>query len=239
LVKLASMSDVISRKEESCLLELGRQVFLSDFPNPERKGCPGSRVLKLIAAEKASVADDDRWIDHCASCSPCYRELGEFRRAFVRQRRLRVLSATAILIAAVCVGTWIVMNRGAKSHGGGIAENRTPAGALEMQVLDLRGWSGARSDQAGPAQGHKPLELRRARTSLLIYLPMGSLPGRYNVEIAGGNRRALSANGIARIESGNTVLRVQLDLRKLSPGHYSLGIRQQPWDWRYYPLAVR
>jgi hypothetical protein len=234
------MSDVMSRKEERRFLELGRQVFLNDFPNPERKGCPGPGVLKLIAAGKAPVADDDRWIDHCASCSPCYRELGEFRRAFVRQRRLRVLSATAILIAAVCVGTWLAMNRGAKSHGGGIAENRTPAAALEKQVLDLRRWSAARSDQAGAAQRQKPLELRRARTSLLIYLPMGSLPGRYDVEIAGGgNHNALGANGVARIEDGNTVLRVQLDLRKLVAGQYSLGIRQPPWDWRYHPLALR
>ena len=234
------MSDVISRKEESRLLELGRQVFLSNFPNPERKGCPGSRVLKLIAAGKAPVADDDRWIDHCASCSPCYRELREFRRAFVRQRRVRVLSATAILIAAVCVGTWVAMNRGAKSHGGGTAENRTPPAALEKQELDLRGWSGARSDQAGAAQGQKPLQLRRARTSLLIYLPMGSLPGTYDVEIAGGgNRRGLDANGVARIENGNTVIHVQLDLRKLIAGQYSLGIRQPPWEWRSYPLALR
>jgi hypothetical protein len=232
------MSNVMLREEERRFLELGRQVFLNDFPNPERKGCPGSGVLKLIAAGK--VADDDRWIDHCASCSPCYRELGEFRGAFARRRRVRVLSATAILIAAVCVGTWIVMNRGAKSHAGGIAENRTPAGALEKQVLDLRTRSSARSDQAGPAQGQKPLELRRARTSLLIYLPMGSLPGKYDLEIAGGgNHYALGAKGIARIENGNTVLRVQLDLRKLTPGHCSLGIRQPPWDWRYYPLGLR
>ncbi|MGH9739292.1 MAG: hypothetical protein ACRD4X_12015 [Candidatus Acidiferrales bacterium] len=74
----------------------------------------------------------------------------------------------------------------------------------------------------------------------MIYLPMGSQPGRYEVRIASENNQAGSnVGGIARIENGNTVLRVRIDLSKLNPGQYSLGIRQPPWDWRYYPFALR
>lgn len=231
---------VISKSEEKRLLEQGRQVFSNSFPNPERKGCPGPGALKLIAAGKGSVPIEDEWISHCSRCSPCFRELGEFRRAFVRQRRVRRLSAAAIVIAAVCVGTWLAMNHRAKSYSGSaIVENRGPAGTGQTQVLDLRNWSGMRSDQAAPARGKKPLELRRAQAALVIYLPMGSPPGNYEVRITGAQNQPLGATGIAQIESGNTVLRVRLDLSKLPAGQYSLGIRQSPWDWHYYPVALR
>lgn len=77
-------------------------------------------------------------------------------------------------------------------------------------------------------------------TSLVIYLPMGSPPGNYELRITGAqNHPPLGAAGVARIEAGNTVLRVRLDLGKLPAGRYSLGIRQPPWDWRYYPLALQ
>lgn len=232
---------VISKSEEKRLLEQGRQVFSNSFPNPERKGCPGPGALQLIAAGKGSVPIEDEWISHCSRCSPCFRELSEFRRAFVRGQRLRRLSAAAIVIAAVCVGTWLAMNRWAKTYSGGaIAENRAAATAMQTQVLDIRNWSGVRSDQAAGPKGQKPLELQRARAWLVIYLPMGSQPGRYEVRIASGsNQLALNVGGIARIENGNTVLRVRIDLSKLSPGQYSLGIRQPPWSWRSYPFTLR
>jgi hypothetical protein len=232
---------VMSKREEKRLLQQGRQVFSNSFPNPERKGCPGPGALRLIAAGKGSVPIEDEWISHCSRCSPCFRELSEFRRAFVRRRRLRRLSAAAIVIAAVCVGTWLAMNHWAKTYSGSaVAENGGPAGAIQTEVLDLRSWSGVRSDQSAPPQGQKPLELRRAQASLVIYLPMGSPPGRYEVRIASENNQAGSnVGGTARIENGNTVLRVRMDLRKLIPGQYSLGIRQPPWDWHYYPFALR
>jgi hypothetical protein len=237
------MSDVISKKEEKRLLDLGRGVFANSFPNPERKGCPGSSILKTIAAGKGlgSGADEDDWISHCSRCSPCFRELAEFRRVFVRQRQIRRFSAAAIVIAAVCVGTWVAMSHRAKTYSGGaIAENRAPAGAMHPEVLDLRNWSAMRSDQAVPPEGQKPLELRRALASLVVYLPMGSPPGAYEVRIAGGpNQRPVGVGGVARVENGNTVLRVRLDLSELIPGQYSLSIRQPPWDWRSYPFTLR
>jgi hypothetical protein len=234
-------NEVISKGEEKRLLEQGRQVFSNSFPNPERKGCPGPGALKLIAAGKGSVPIEDEWISHCSRCSPCFRELSQFRRVFVRRRRLRHLSAAAIVIAAVCVGTWLAMNHRTKTYSGSaIAENRAPAGAMQTEVLDLRNWSGVRSDQSAPPQGQKPLELRRAQALLVIYLPMGSPPGNYALRIAGARNQApLGGSGIARVENGNTVLRVRLDLDKLQAGQYSLGIRQPPWEWHNYPIALR
>lgn len=236
------MSDgAVSRKDEKRFLELGRQAFLNEFPNPERKGCPGSQVLKLIAAGKTKGAEEDRWIDHCASCSPCYRELDEFRRRFVRQRQLCLLSAAAIVIVVVFVGTWLAVDHGVKTHSGGaIAENTGAKGAVQTEVLDLRGWSAVRSDEAAPNPIGKRLELRRELLALTINLPMGSEPGKYEVEILRSQGKPLlNLEGTARIVDGNTVLSTRVDLSKLQPGQYSLGIRQPPWEWRYYPFTLR
>lgn len=232
---------VISKNEEKRLLEQGRQVFSNSFPNPERKECPGPGALKLIASGKGSVPIEDEWISHCSRCSPCFRELSEFRRAFIRRRRLGRLSAAAIVIAAVSAGTWLAINHRAKTYSGGaIAENRAAATAMQTQVLDIRNWSAVRSDQAAGPKGQKPLELQRAIASLVVYLPMGSQPGKYEVRIASkSNQPRLNVSGVARIKNGNTVLRVRIDLSKLGPGQYSLGIRQSPWDWRYYPFVLR
>lgn len=236
------MSDsAMSRKDEERFLEFGRQAFLNEFPNPERKGCPGSQVLKLIAAGKTKGAEEDRWIDHCASCSPCYRELEEFRRTFARQRQLRLLSAAAIVIAVICVGTWLAMNRHARrSSETTIAGNAQTASAIQNAVLDLRGWSAVRSDEAAPGPGGKQLEIQRGLLTLTIYLPMGSQPGKYEIEILRSRGKSiLNLDGTARIDNGNTVLSTRADLSKLQPGQYSLGIRQPPWDWRHYPVTLR
>ncbi|MGH9342820.1 MAG: hypothetical protein ACRD19_03535, partial [Terriglobia bacterium] len=84
-----------------------------------------------------------------------------------------------------------------------------------------------------------PLELHRWPTSLVIYLPLGSEPGKYEVRIAGDKGPAVDVSGIARLENGNTVFRAKVNLSQLQPGQYSLGIRQPPWDWRYLPAKLQ
>ncbi|MGH9398356.1 MAG: hypothetical protein ACRD18_16095 [Terriglobia bacterium] len=106
-------------------------------------------------------------------------------------------------------------------------------------MLDLRGWSAVRSDEEAPNAGQKRLELRRGKLALAIYLPMGSEPGKYDIEIL-RNKAAplLKLDGTARIENGNTILSTRADLSKLASGNYLIGIRQSAWDWRYYPLTI-
>lgn len=241
-LRAACMSnDVISKTEEKRLLELGRQVFSNSFPNPERKGCPGAGVLRAIATGKELGPDEDDWVSHCSRCSPCYRELGEYRRAFIRHRRLRRLSVAAIVIAAICIGTWLAMNRRAGTNTGiNIAENVQTQGAIQKAVLDLRAWSAVRSDEATPSPSGKLLELHRGLLALTIYLPMGSQPGNYEIEILRSQGKPLlRLEGTARIVGGNTVLSTRVDLSKLQPSQYSLGIRQPPWEWRYFPFTLR
>lgn len=234
-------SDVMTKNAEKRLLELGQEVFANSFPNPERKGCPGPGILKrIVIGEGLLNEDEEQWISHCSRCSPCFKEFGEFRRAFVRQRRVRRISVVAVVIAAVCIGTWLAVGRRASVKPGSNVAMNSGAPEFPIQVVDLRNWSAVRSDEAVPSPGQTPLELQRERATLVIYLPLGSQPGNYEVEIVNAKSQgALAVSGIARIENGITILRVRMDLSKLSPGQYSLGIRQPPWDWRYYPFALR
>lgn len=239
-VMALGQNSVLSKKEEKGFLELGRQVFLNDFPNPERKGCPESKVIQEIAAGSLPAGEANEWTLHFTSCSPCSREFSEFRRRLQRPKRVTVASISALCIAAVCAAVWVATSRRANVKPGENIATSSRAGMYPQEVLDLRNWSAVRSDQAAGPKGQKPLELQRARASLVIYLPMGSQPGKYEARITSkSNQLALNVSGVARIENGNTVLRVRTDLSKLIPGQYSLGIRQPPWDWRSYPFALR
>src|SRR5438105_14198904 len=58
---------------EAELLE-GWGVYLKNrFPNPDRICCPGTDVLKQMAA-KPGIFHDRQVIDHIAPCSPCSDE---------------------------------------------------------------------------------------------------------------------------------------------------------------------
>jgi hypothetical protein len=72
-----------------------------------------------------------------------------------------------------------------------------------------------------------------------VYLPIGSEPGDYELQIAQeADAAILSDRGTAKAEDRNVSLRVQVDLRDLAPGQYLLGIRKGSFRWMYYPLTV-
>src|SRR4051794_28047045 len=93
------------------MLELLEQAALHDYPNPERKGCPGSEFLQRLAADRASINLDDSRLTHIARCSPCYREFLSYRKSAqtrsVTRRGLLVvaggLAAAGIAVVAVRV----------------------------------------------------------------------------------------------------------------------------------------
>ena len=64
--------------------------ILRDYPNPERKGCPGDAVLKELAERPLdqAVEGDPRW-HHVTHCSECYREFLTFNNAFRREAKVK------------------------------------------------------------------------------------------------------------------------------------------------------
>src|ERR1700722_11248076 len=81
-----------------------QDTILKDYPNPERKGCPGDPVLRELAARPPddSLEQDPRW-RHITHCSECYRELLGFRAELKKRAKARgakIGMAAAVLIAA-------------------------------------------------------------------------------------------------------------------------------------------
>jgi hypothetical protein len=74
-------------KEEVRILHLLARGLSSEFPNPQRVGCPGSAVLRDIAFRKLRLAEVQEWLDHLGSCSPCYQEFTVLRQQAISEQR--------------------------------------------------------------------------------------------------------------------------------------------------------
>ena len=61
-----------------------QNAILSEYPNPERRGCPGRTVVESFAKNPDQITveedrnPDSKWY-HITHCSPCYAEFLELR----------------------------------------------------------------------------------------------------------------------------------------------------------------
>lgn len=216
--------------------DIVQQAILTGFPNPERKGCPGSTVLEQLAMRPRPVRDP-AW-EHVTHCSPCYREFLQFRaevkrarRTLVIRRRLVVSGVAAALVLAGGITTYNVAHRANQST--------TPmVGPYQTAALDLKDRSVARGE-AGQPPRTEPLVLPPKPLDLTIYLPIGSEPGIYQVQLLKKiDEPLMTVAGEARIEHGNTILRARIDLTHIAFGAILIGLRQPPADWTYYPVTI-
>jgi hypothetical protein len=211
-----------------------QQAILRDYPNPERKDCPGEDTLRKLATRE--FGDEHPSWGHVTHCSPCYEEFLRFveearreeaSRAESRKRNLLVAAAIVILVVAGAI-VWRVYSPG----GATVAEYKPAA-------LDLKDESFRRGDRQPPLES-KQRVLRRDWLDLSIYLPVGSERGQYQIRLEQkAGEPVLEAQGTASIENGTTVVRAKLDLHGLAPGRYFFGIRQPPWEWTYVPVTIR
>src|SRR5438105_1176061 len=93
------MRDKLSRREDRALLKALRAIVLTQYPNPDRKNCPGTAVLQNIATKRISM--DDLAHEHVVNCSPCFTELTNIRQKLHRR--------TVLLWAMGTTGTVIVV----------------------------------------------------------------------------------------------------------------------------------
>jgi len=213
-----------------------QDAILSQYPNPERKGCPGEVVLKELAARPLdeSLQEEPNW-EHVTHCSECYREFLEFLAEFRQHANARrisnrlILGASVLIVVGVLFAIWQVMRE---------RQAKNTELAFRPRIVDLEGRAVTRSGQ-GTGET-KPLALEHEPEELRIRLPFGSSEGAYEVQIvrSAGNS-LLSAAGTAKIENGTTALTAKFDLTKLEPGNYFLCVRRVPWDWTCYPVAVK
>ena len=208
------------------MLDILRRGLATEFPNPERIGCPGSSLLKGIAQGKVSLTEADPWLDHLGSCSPCFKEFKEFRRQSTNQRRrVLTLMATAVVLL-FALGGWLSVRARHSVH------------ATETAVLDLRERSVTRGQNPSD-KGRAPLEIPRTAKHLVLDLPIGSKEGPYDVGlITNTGEELLRATGPAELRDHITRLRVDVDLSSIRPGTYSLGVRQDGLEWSRYPIRL-
>ncbi len=58
-----------------------QEAVEASHPNPERIGCPGTDVVRELAARSArfeDIEEDFQWT-HVVHCAPCYREFLDLR----------------------------------------------------------------------------------------------------------------------------------------------------------------
>ena len=206
------------------MLDILRQGLATEFPNPERIGCPGNALLKGIAQGKVSLTEAEPWLDHLGSCTPCFQEFKEFRRQSASQRRrvLTWVAAAAVLLFAVGGWLWV--------------RTRHSVQATETVVLDLRERSVARGQAPSETA---PVEIPRTAKHLVLDLPIGSKEGPYDVGVlTERGDQILSTTGVAQLHDHVTNLTVEVDLHSVQPGLYSLGVRQSGLEWTQFPIRV-
>jgi len=219
----------LTRREEARLTKAYQRVLLGGgFPNPERAGCPGNEILRAFAFRRLGHDQVMDWIDHLGMCTPCFREYTELRKQVVWRRRAAYLSmAAAVIIVILSLGWW----RWRSGH-------QTVITAHNHIVADIRTPLVLRGSQA-PGKG--PLVFQRGFDDVSFYLPEGSRAGSYEVAIFREQmvEPLTSATGTATMEQGMTAMNVTLDLSRIVPGYYLVGIRLPATDWSYYPMIVK
>ena len=167
--------DTLSKREDRALHQALASVVLTQFPNPERKDCPGTSVLRAIATKSIPMRDSAH--GHVGSCSPCFSELTEIRGALHRRSVLWAMgtAATAVLILAMFAYAFLRMGGPVRQEAvqpgaptGNAQTNESIRSAPPSQpdyvvaTLDLRNASTTRTVQPSQSNSNvQPIEIPR------------------------------------------------------------------------------
>lgn len=230
----------LSPEQERAWLDLMEKAALNDFPNPERVGCPGSDFLRRLAIDRGSVSPNDDRIGHLSRCSPCFQEFTAFRsdaQATDDRNQTSKWAAIVIVLLALSAGAYY---------------ERAPIGAEATRVytrvtgtyisasLDLSKQSTLRGTNTPDANASIAVPtLPRQRLNLTITLPFASELGEYDLAVSrASDPPVVAASGQARIEHGNTIISVRIDLSSLGSGRYDFGMRRTQSNWVRYPVLI-
>jgi hypothetical protein len=200
--------------------------ILRDYPNPERKGCPGETVVRGLAERPfdPSVQNDPNW-EHITHCSECYREFLEFNNAFrARARARKVRARRAVAVATILVVVAFVF----------LMRPQNAELAYAKVTVDIPSVT-----RSGDGQAPEPIMFQRRKLELTVNLPLASPEGRYELQIKQAENVLLSVGSDAKMRSGETSFTTKVDLSKFEPGAYAMEVRRVPFDWRYFPVVIR
>jgi hypothetical protein len=215
-----------SERDEKRILDALGRGLLTEFPNPNRTGCPGSEVLKKIASHAMPLTEAEKWLDHLTSCSPCYREFSQIQATYRSRRTRTILAIAASILVVAGIAGWVLLSK------------RNEPLVAQTAVLDLRNRSVPRGGEPNP--GEQPLEFSRGVKRLHIYLPLGSSEGVYEVRVITPTGKTIAtAQSTAYFKDQVTSLDVEVALSSSSAGDYILQLRRPGLDWSSYSLHLR
>jgi hypothetical protein len=211
-----------------------QQAILQNFPNPERKGCPGDEIVREVAARR-DLIEDATW-QHITHCSPCYATFLEYKNEIRRARQKRGLLMLVAAVVAACVlivaGAWWagVLPGHRREQTAIVAADRT---------VDLYGWDAQRG--SGLRQGRE-IALPRTVVRVRVILPRFSRPGAYQIAVCRSRtiESAIAENtGNATAEGPREVVIVKLDLRSAKSGSFWFATKRESDEAGYYfPVRV-
>ncbi len=197
-----------------------------EFPNPQRVGCPGPAILKNIALHRLRLSEADPWLDHLASCSPCFQEFSEIRRQKAGQRKQTQMWLAAAAMVLLAVGGWLWVR------------SRPSGQTAAVVVLDLRSRAPVRGEGT-PETSQPPLQVPRSAKTLNLELPIGSNEGTYDVALLNASGAELfRTSAAAKLEDHIVALRADVDLAGIAPGSYFIGLRQPGLEWTRFPIRL-
>lgn len=220
-----------------------RQSLRSQFPNPERRGCPGPAVLKRIASGRMGLEEAQTWLDHFSRCSSCFREFQSLKQQENRQHRTYWAVAAAVALVGGFTLVWAIHVNRFPRRAQVPAPPTTVAKLQPMRtsaVIVLDDASEMRGAENSPP--HMARSLPRGPVALSIYLPFGSEVGRYQVEILrdpSDPSPVVTFQGIATKENGSSVLHLDSDFAAFEPGVYTLRVRLFSGPWRYSRISIQ
>jgi len=234
----AKPNNMLSGREEDRLIKAGQRVLLEGgYPNPDRVGCPGSRVLKSLGEQRMDLREAEQRLLHLGSCSPCFIEYTAFQKQAARRKTLELVLASAALIVIVGLAGWLW--KGGWFRGTGGKPNIATVMPYQKVTVDLRNRIVFRGEQL-PSANSGAIQLPRDRLDVTILLPKGSGPGNYEVQISTELEKSLiTTTGMAVDQNGITALSAKLDISNLSPGGYVLAIGGAGRERREYPLVMK
>jgi hypothetical protein len=248
--------------EEQAFLELANEVFQTNFPNPERKGCPDIGVLQAIAFHKFNARTKGVMI-HVTRCSPCSEAFSRYCREYRAKQKARVswfmkIAALFFVVPGLSFWFWIrhtrttgnppspvaVLSQDTSSKtiwpDNQVAQNPPSASIpTEAVTLDLAGQLVLRGgDVTAKAGNASLLVLPRKQLALSLILPPGNEAGNYEVRLR-TTASQVKATGSAHLEKQMTILEVQLNTADLPAGACQLGIRQPSWQWSDFSITLK
>ena len=242
------------------IVATARQAFLSDNPNPERKGCPEPKLLMDLAWRKADKDTALRVTLHLRHCSNCFRDASEYLQRYNTRRALRLKIGAAVAVIVLVVAAFLLLKSQfqkvssvSQTATGGSLEpakpltNDAPSVGTQiakvevpLPVVDYTVASPTRSPKASET-GSEILVLRGERLRLRIHLPLGSVAGDYEVRLhrKADKKEVLRAYRSAA-KDNEFILAIEEDFAKFPPGSYLLAIFPPGWkeEVQAYPVKI-